>query len=152
MVERENAAITIKRQATLLSVNRTCIYRPSQEKRESEENVQIMHRIDEITVKHPYFGYRRMTRFHFRSLKYECIFLNEFEDPRALRKGIARYVQFYNQECPHQSLNEAKPDEFSRTLSKNSYPKILSSREGGYNFSLRKPCLVNGEHYTGPWC
>ncbi|MED4603960.1 integrase core domain-containing protein, partial [Paenibacillus validus] len=49
---------------------------------------------------------------YFRSLKYECIFLNEFEDPRALRKGIARYVQFYNQERPHQSLNGDKPCQF----------------------------------------
>ncbi|MFG0216982.1 integrase core domain-containing protein [Brevibacillus porteri] len=31
---------------------------------------------------------------------------------RELRKEIARYVQFYNQERPHQSLNEAKPDQF----------------------------------------
>nr|WP_237089007.1 IS3 family transposase [Paenibacillus larvae] len=36
------------------------------------------------------------TEHYFRSPKYECIYLNEFEDPRALRKGIARYVQFYN--------------------------------------------------------
>lgn len=40
------------------------------------------------------------TEQYFRSLKYECIYLNEFENPRALRKGIVRYVQFYNQECP----------------------------------------------------
>ncbi|WP_342774620.1 integrase core domain-containing protein [Paenibacillus piri] len=52
------------------------------------------------------------TERYFRSLKYECIFLNEFEDPRALRKGIARYVQFYNQERPHKSLGGAKPDQF----------------------------------------
>ncbi|MFN1240008.1 integrase core domain-containing protein [Paenibacillus larvae] len=38
--------------------------------------------------------------------------MNEFEDPRALRKGIARYVQFYNNERPHQSLNGAKPNQF----------------------------------------
>lgn len=52
------------------------------------------------------------TERYFRSLKYECIFLNEFEDSRALRKGIARYVQFYNQERPHDSLNGARPDQF----------------------------------------
>lgn len=63
MVERDNNEITIKRQADLLNVNRTSVYRPSQEKSESEENVQIMHQIDEIYMKHPYFGYRRMTRF-----------------------------------------------------------------------------------------
>lgn len=266
MVELNNAKITIKRQADLLSINRTSVYRHEREYRESDENVQIMHRIDEIYTKHPYFGYRRMTWFlqeqgfeinrkrmrrlmrlmgleaiypkpnlskrlhatytrpyllrgltidrpnqvwgiditylrmgkgfmylfniidwysrkviddelsntlekgfvlrclkrafsrckpeimnsdqgshftnsdylellekaevkvsmdgkgratdnsrterYFRSLKYECIFLNEFEDPRALRKGIARYVQFYNQERPHTSLDGAKPDQF----------------------------------------
>ncbi|WP_196427014.1 IS3 family transposase [Paenibacillus validus] len=266
MVERDHTEITVKRQANLLSVNRTSVYRPSKEQQESEENVQLMHRIDEIYMKHPYFGYRRMTNFlrdqgseinrkrvrrlmqlmgleaiypkpnlskrlhakytrpyllrgltidrpnqvwgiditylrmgkgfmylfniidwysrkvidyelsstlekgfvmrclkrafsrckpeimnsdqgshftnadyldllekegvkvsmdgkgratdnsrterYFRSLKYECIFLNEFEDPRALRKGIARYVQFYNQERPHQSLNGDKPCQF----------------------------------------
>ncbi|MGG1880670.1 IS3 family transposase [Paenibacillus cisolokensis] len=266
MVERKNTKITIKRQADLLTVNRTSVYRSSQEKSESEENVRIMHQIDEIYMKHPYFGYRRMTRFlrdrgfevnrkrvrrlmqrmgleaiypkpnlskrfhakytrpyllrgltidrpnqvwgidityirmgkgfmylfnvidwysrkvidyelsstlekgfvlrclkrafrhskpeimnsdqgshftnaeylelldtegvkvsmdgkgratdnsrterYFRSLKYECIFLNEYEDPRALRKGIARYVQFYNQERPHQSLGEATPNKY----------------------------------------
>jgi putative transposase len=265
MVERDNTEITIKRQADLLSVIRTSIYRSSNEKRESDENILIMHQIDEIYMEHPYFGYRRMTsflrdrgievnrkrvrrlmkhmgleaiypkpnlskRFHaqhirpyllrgltidrpnqvwgidityirmgkgfmylfniidwysrkvidyelsstlekgfvlrclkraftrckpeimnsdqgshftnatylellekenvkismdgkgratdnsrteryFRSLKYECIYLNEYEDPRALRKGIAHYVQFYNEERPHQSLNEAKPNQ-----------------------------------------
>lgn len=53
----------------------------------------------------------RTERF-FRSLKYECIYINEFEDPRALRQGIARYVQYYNEERPHQSLGEARPVQF----------------------------------------
>jgi putative transposase len=266
MIERDHPSITIKRQADLLSINRTSVYRPASEKQPSAENIQIMHRIDEIYMKHPYYGYRRITvtlreqgfevnrkrvrrlmrlmgleaiypkpnlskRLHakycrpyllrgltidkpnqvwgidityirmgkgfmylfniidwysrkvidyelsntlekgfvlkclrrafrsyrpeiinsdqgshftnaaylelleqagvkvsmdgkgratdnsrteryFRSLKYECIFLNEFDNPRALRKGIDRYVQFYNQERPHQSLNDAKPDQF----------------------------------------
>jgi putative transposase len=43
MVERDNAELTIKRQADLLSVNRTSFYRPGKEHRESEENAQIMH-------------------------------------------------------------------------------------------------------------
>jgi putative transposase len=265
MVEREHPAINVKRQAELLSVNRTSVYRPEKKQQISEFNIEIMHRIDEIYTNHPYFGYRTMTAFlrdrgydinrkrvrrlmrlmgleaiypkpnlskrlhakycqpyllrghtidrpnqvwgvdityirmgkgfmylfniidwysrkvidyelsstlekgfvlkclrrafshckpeimnsdqgspftnaayldllaqegvkvsmdgkgratdnsrterYFRSLKYECIYLNEFEDPRALRKGVARYVQFYNQERPHQSLNDAKPDQ-----------------------------------------
>ncbi|BFH10941.1 hypothetical protein J6TS7_26010 [Paenibacillus dendritiformis] len=63
MVEREHPEITVKRQADLLSVNRTSVYRSVKEHYESEEKVQIMHQIDEIYMKHPYFGYRRMTRF-----------------------------------------------------------------------------------------
>ncbi|MBX4152294.1 IS3 family transposase [Paenibacillus lautus] len=70
MVERGNAEINIKRQADLLSINRTSIYRPEKEHCESEVNVQIMHQIDEIYTKHPYFGYRRMTWF-LRELGYE---------------------------------------------------------------------------------
>ncbi|PZE20311.1 IS3 family transposase [Paenibacillus xerothermodurans] len=266
MVEQVNPDITVKRQAALLSVNRTSVYRPAKEQRESEENVRLMHRIDEIHMKYPFYGYRRMTRIlrdqgfevnrkrirrlmrimgleavypkpnlskrlhatytrpyllrgltidrpnqvwgiditylrmgkgfmylcliidwhsrkvmddelsstlekgfvlrclkraisrckpeimnsdqgshftnsaylellekegikvsmdgkgratdnsrterFFRSLKYECIYINEFEDPRVLRQGIARYVQFYNEERPHQSLGEARPAQF----------------------------------------
>ncbi|WP_407672980.1 IS3 family transposase [Paenibacillus profundus] len=62
MAERDHPKINIKRQATLLTVNRTSVYRPVCKKKPSEENVQIMHRIDEIYMKHPYYGYRRMTR------------------------------------------------------------------------------------------
>jgi putative transposase len=264
MVEWDHPDINIKRQAALLSVNRTSLYRPVCEKNPSETNVQLMHRIDEIFMLHPYYGYRRMTRAlknqgylvnrkrvrrlmqfmgleavypkpnlskrlhakycrpyllrglaierpnqvwgidityirmgkgfmylfniidwysrkvidyelsstlekgfvltclkrafrrckpeimnsdqgshftnssylellekenvtvsmdgkgratdnsrterYFRALKYECIFLNEFETPRDLRKGIMNYVKFYNSERPHQALNEVSPD------------------------------------------
>ncbi|TFE19106.1 IS3 family transposase [Cohnella luojiensis] len=276
MVERNHPKINIKRQAVLLSVNRTSVYRPVSEKQPSEENVQLMHLIDEIYMKHPYFGYRRMTRTlknqgypvnrkrirrlmqlmgleavypkpnlskrlhakycrpyllrgltidrpnqvwgidityirmgkgfmylfniidwysrkvidyelsstlekgfvltclkrafrrckpeimnsdqgshftnasylellekenvkismdgkgratdnsrterYFRSLKYECIFLNEFETPRDLRKGITDYVKFYNGERPHQSLNEVSPD----SVYSQSFTRIAS--------------------------
>jgi putative transposase len=266
MVEQDHPKMTVKRQAELLCINRTSVYRPAKEQHEGEENVQIMHRIDELYMKYPFYGYRRMTRMlrdegfavnrkrvrrlmrvmgleaiypkpnlskrlhatytrpyllrglpierpdqvwgidityvrmgkgfmylfliidwysrmvidyelsstlekgfvlqclkrafsrgkpeimnsdqgshftnkdylellekegvrvsmdgkgratdnsrterWFRSLKYECIYLNEFENPRALRKGIVRYVQFYNAERPHQSLSEARPVQF----------------------------------------
>jgi len=52
----------------------------------------------------------RTERF-FRSLKHECIYLNEFENPRALRKGIAQYMRFYNTERPHQALDYETPDQ-----------------------------------------
>lgn len=65
---------------------------------------------DKVTLVTFITGYSRTERY-FRSLKYEYIYLNEFEDPRALRKGIARYVQFYNEERPHQSLHGEKPEQ-----------------------------------------
>jgi putative transposase len=264
MMERSHPTIPVKRQAALLSVNRTSVYRMSKESGESAENIQIMHEIDAIYTDKPFFGYRRMTvklrekgfnvnrkrvrrlmrlmgihgiypqpnlskRLHakyvrpyllrrldinrpnqvwgvdityirmgkgfmylfiiidwfsrkvidyelsstlekgfvmtclkrafrrskpeiinsdqgshftnadymnllteheiqvsmdgkgratdnsrterfFRALKYECIYLNEFENPRELRKGIAQYVNFYNADRPHQSLDYATPD------------------------------------------
>lgn len=50
----------------------------------------------------------RTERF-FRALKYECIYLNEFDNPKELRKGIRRYVTFYNTDRPHQSLDYLTP-------------------------------------------
>lgn len=52
MVERNHPKISIKRQAALLSVNRTSVYRPVSERQPSEESVTLMHRIDEIYMKH----------------------------------------------------------------------------------------------------
>lgn len=37
----------------------------------------------------------------FRSLKCEYVYINEFDTPRALRRGIADYVNIYNNERPH---------------------------------------------------
>lgn len=51
----------------------------------------------------------RTGRF-FRALKYEDIYLNDYETPRELRKGISQYVAFYHNERPHQSLNYAYTD------------------------------------------
>lgn len=61
MIERNHPKITIKRQADLLSVNRTSVYRKSVEPGESAENIQIMHEMDRLYSKWPFFGYRRIT-------------------------------------------------------------------------------------------
>lgn len=47
----------------------------------------------------------------FRSLKCECIYINEFESPRALRRGITAYVEEYNNERPHSSHGGDYPAE-----------------------------------------
>lgn len=44
----------------------------------------------------------------FRTLKYEDIYLNELT-PKALRKGLQRYINYYNHERLHQSLGYTSP-------------------------------------------
>ncbi|MEO6049073.1 MAG: IS3 family transposase, partial [Candidatus Kapaibacterium sp.] len=45
----------------------------------------------------------------WRSLKYEDIYLREYRDGAALRRGIAEYFRFYNHERPHQALKNQTP-------------------------------------------
>ena len=47
----------------------------------------------------------------FRSLKTELIYVNEFENPKALRHGIAEYIDTYNNIRPHAALDNATPEE-----------------------------------------
>jgi len=45
------------------------------------------------------------------SLKYECVYLNEFADGRELGRAIKKWMHFYNTERPHSSLANQTPDE-----------------------------------------
>lgn len=47
----------------------------------------------------------------WRSVKYECVYLHAFRDGRHLREGLKRYFLWYNQERPHQGLDDQTPDE-----------------------------------------
>ena len=47
----------------------------------------------------------------WRSVKYERIFLEEFETVPELLSGLKEYFEFYNFERPHQSLVGKKPAE-----------------------------------------
>lgn len=51
------------------------------------------------------------TERFWRSLKYEEIFLNEYDTPRILRIAVIEYIRFYNIDRPHQSLNYRTPNE-----------------------------------------
>jgi putative transposase len=44
------------------------------------------------------------------SLKYECVYLDDFEDGLALRRGLKRWIGFYNSDRPHSSLDDQTPD------------------------------------------
>lgn len=45
----------------------------------------------------------------WRSLKYECIYLNAYENCEELHAAIEEYFRFYNEERVHQSLNYTTP-------------------------------------------
>jgi len=47
----------------------------------------------------------------WRSFKHEDLYLNQYESAVALRRGIERYVEFYNSRRFHQSLDYRRPDE-----------------------------------------
>jgi putative transposase len=44
-----------------------------------------------------------------RSLKYEEVYLNDYESVAEARAGIERHFRFYNQERVHQSLEYRTP-------------------------------------------
>lgn len=47
----------------------------------------------------------------WRSVKYEEVYLKQYQTMQEARKGLSTYFQFYNQERPHQSLNNKTPAE-----------------------------------------
>lgn len=51
------------------------------------------------------------TERFWRSLKYEEVYIKNYESPREARREIAYYIDFYNRERPHQSLGYRTPFE-----------------------------------------
>ncbi len=45
----------------------------------------------------------------WRSVKYECVFLNEWRTPAQAREGLSRYFRFYNTERLHEALGYETP-------------------------------------------
>ena len=58
----------------------------------------------------------------FRTLKYEDIYLNEYETPKSLRRGLNQYIRFYNEQRLHESLQYSHPVD----LYKQSFAKLAS--------------------------
>jgi putative transposase len=47
----------------------------------------------------------------WRSIKYEEVYLHSYASPREARQNLSRYLRFYNEERPHQSLAYRTPAE-----------------------------------------
>lgn len=58
----------------------------------------------------------------WRSLKYEEVYLNDYQSPREARNSLMRYFNFYNFERPHQALDYRTP-----ALAYASAPVVLYS-------------------------
>jgi transposase InsO family protein len=62
----------------------------------------------------------RMIERLWRSLKYECVYLNAFDTGSEMRAGIGKWLIYYNAERPH-----SKPKTLRLAL---VYPQTLFSR------------------------
>jgi len=47
----------------------------------------------------------------WRSLKYECVYLNAFDSVRDTTRGVGDWMRYYNAERPHSSLDDRTPSE-----------------------------------------
>jgi putative transposase len=47
----------------------------------------------------------------WRTIKYEEVYLKQYESPRQARQGLTAYLQFYNEQRIHQALNYQTPAE-----------------------------------------
>ena len=62
LLDIRHARLTVKRQAELLAVNRTSIYRPPVVPMIDDRDLMLMRRIDEIHTDEPTWGYRTITQ------------------------------------------------------------------------------------------
>src|SRR6476620_7526668 len=51
----------------------------------------------------------------WRSLKYECVFLNAFETGSEARTGIGCWIDYYNADRPHSAFGGRTPEEVYAT-------------------------------------
>jgi putative transposase len=49
-----------------------------------------------------------------RSVKYEDVYIKDYEEVPELESGLAAYFRFYNEDRPHQSLGYWTPAEVYR--------------------------------------
>ena len=47
----------------------------------------------------------------WRSLKYECVYLNAFDNMKDTKEKLSTWIEYYNHERPHSSLNDQTPNE-----------------------------------------
>ena len=81
-MERGHPHISAARQAELLLVSRTSMYRQPVDKPADHRTVSLMHRIDALYTAYPFYGYRRMTA----ALRQEGVMVNKKRVRRLMRE------------------------------------------------------------------
>ncbi len=81
----------------------------------------------------------------WRSLKYEEVYLKDYQSPREARKGITQYLDFYNHERLHQSLDYQTPAEvyFGSSQQSNPTTETHDTLTEGRKCSLDQPQIVS---------
>lgn len=63
----------------------------------------------------------------WRTLKYDCVYLNAFETGGEARTGIGNWIRKYNEERPHSSLDDRTPHEAYWKLPRPGVPGRLAA-------------------------
>ncbi len=63
----------------------------------------------------------------WRTLKYDCVYLNAFETGSEAREGIGKWFKKYNEERPHSSLDDRTPHETYWKLQRPGCPVKLAA-------------------------
>jgi putative transposase len=65
----------------------------------------------------------------WRSVKYEEVYLADYDSPRAAHSGLAAYLDFYNHRRPHQALGYRTPAEvyFARPAAASDQPLAITT-------------------------
>jgi putative transposase len=85
----------------------------------------------------------------WRSLKYQEVYLNEYESPREARAGIRRYFDLYNTFRPHQGLGGLTPHEVY--FGCPSYPGCMGVQLGRIPEQLPKATTRAAQRTTSPF-
>ncbi len=96
MMRRDHPALSLSRQCAVLSISRSSFYYAL--KGESPENLALMRRIDELFMKHPFYGSRQMVR----QLRRERIAVGRHRVRRLMRlMGLEAIYQTPRTSTPH---------------------------------------------------
>ncbi len=96
MMRRDHPALSLSRQCAVLSISRSSFYYAL--KGESPENLTLMRRVDELFMKHPFYGSRQMVR----QLRREGIAVGRHRVRRLMRlMGLETIYQAPRTSTPH---------------------------------------------------